>query len=122
MPEKRVRTDTVQGHCPACGWASLFIGEGGYLTCSRLECPQPDAVHRILADSETEHLVQFDDDGFTVRHPLRERLDDALMQCDLHRHCASLPGPPDAPGRYRAVEQGGDWLFRRLDVQEAADA
>ena len=115
-------TAAVRGHCPACGWASLFVGEGGYLTCSRLECPRPDAAHAILADRETEHIVQFDDTGFTVRHPLRERLDDALMRCDLHLHCASLPGPPDAPGRYRAVARDGDWLFQRLDAQEATDA
>ncbi|MEI5520699.1 DUF6085 family protein [Streptomyces brasiliscabiei] len=113
----------IRGHCPACG-ASLFLGAGGYLTCQQLECPQPDAAHRILADRETEHIVQFDDEGFTIRHPLRERLDDALMRCDLHRHCASLPGPPGAPGRYRAVARRGDWEFQRIDAQETdrADA
>ncbi|MGC9540200.1 DUF6085 family protein [Streptomyces sp. UG1] len=109
----------IQGHCPACGWSTLFVGDGGYLTCSRLECPQPDAAHRILADRETDHIVQFDDEGFTIRHPLRERLDDALMRCDLHLYCASLPGPPQPPGRYRAVARDGDWLFQRFDVQVA---
>lgn len=122
MAENRLSTDTIRGHCPACGWASLFVGEGGYLTCSRLECPQPDAAHRILADRETEHIVQFDDDGFTIRHPLRERLDDELMRCDLHQHCARLPGPPSVVGRYRAMKRDGEWLFQRLDAQEATNA
>jgi hypothetical protein len=63
-------TAAIRGHCPACGWASLFVGEGGHLTCSQLECPRPDAAHAILADRETEHIVQFDDTGFTIRHPL----------------------------------------------------
>lgn len=40
----------VQGRCPACGGSSLFLGSGGYLTCARLECPQPDAATEVLAD------------------------------------------------------------------------
>ncbi|MFJ2004769.1 DUF6085 family protein [Streptomyces chartreusis] len=112
----------VQGHCPACGWASLFVGDGGFLTCSRLECPQPDAAHQILATGEIEHIVQFREDEFTIRHPARERLDDALMRCDLHRHLASLPGPPMVLGRYRAVAVDGTWQFQRLDIQEDSDA
>lgn len=39
---------TVQGRCPACGWTSLFLGSGGYVTCARAECPQPDAASTLL--------------------------------------------------------------------------
>ncbi|MDJ0460621.1 hypothetical protein [Streptomyces sp. H27-C3] len=38
----------VQGRCPACGKTSLFLGDGGYITCSRLECPEPDAASTAL--------------------------------------------------------------------------
>jgi hypothetical protein len=38
----------VQGRCPACRGSSLFLGDGGHVTCSRLDCPNP-----TLAD---EHL------------------------------------------------------------------
>jgi hypothetical protein len=38
----------VQGHCPACGGASLFVGSGGYITCRRIECPEPDAATTLL--------------------------------------------------------------------------
>ncbi|MEU0590007.1 hypothetical protein [Streptomyces ardesiacus] len=31
----------VQGRCPACGGASLFLAEGGHVLCSRLDCPAP---------------------------------------------------------------------------------
>ena len=41
---------TVQGRCPACGWASLFLGDGGYVTCSRLECPRPDLVTELIGE------------------------------------------------------------------------
>ena len=38
----------VQGRCPACGWASLFLGDGGHVTCSRLDCPGPCAADELL--------------------------------------------------------------------------
>ncbi len=51
-----------------------------------------------------------------VRHPLRERLDDALMACKLHEHIASLAGPPVRPGRYRSRKTAaGGWGWEALD-------
>lgn len=41
----------VQGRCPACGKTSLFLGDGGYVTCSRLECPEPDAASTLLGQT-----------------------------------------------------------------------
>jgi hypothetical protein len=38
----------VQGQCPACGRASLFLGSGGYVTCSVAKCPEPDAASTVL--------------------------------------------------------------------------
>ncbi|MEU1088983.1 DUF6085 family protein [Streptomyces sp. NPDC005892] len=38
----------VQGCCPACGGSSLFLGEGGHVTCSRLDCPNPCVVDDLL--------------------------------------------------------------------------
>jgi hypothetical protein len=92
---------TIQGHCPACGGTSLFVAEGGYITCSRVDCSEPDAAASILEDSEIEHIVDFREDNFLVRHPLIERVDDRLMGCDLHADIAALAGPPVALGRYR---------------------
>ncbi|HEX5565875.1 MAG TPA: DUF6085 family protein, partial [Streptomyces sp.] len=42
----------VQGRCPACGGASLFLGEGGHVTCSRIDCPDPSAVDDLLHGGE----------------------------------------------------------------------
>ncbi|NEB70330.1 hypothetical protein G3I39_25215 [Streptomyces fulvissimus] len=42
----------VQGRCPACGSTSLFLGSGGYVTCARLECPEPDAASSLLERPE----------------------------------------------------------------------
>jgi hypothetical protein len=38
----------IQGRCPACGGSSLFVGSGGYITCRRIECPEPDAATTLL--------------------------------------------------------------------------
>lgn len=38
----------VEGKCPGCGSASLFVGLGGYVTCSRLDCPSPCAASVAL--------------------------------------------------------------------------
>jgi Family of unknown function (DUF6085) len=93
--------DRVQGCCPmGCG-ETLFLGSGGYVTCSLDLCPAPDAASRLLATRETDHLVEIGADGFNVQHPLRERLDGALFGCDLHIRLTALDGPPLKPGRYR---------------------
>lgn len=45
----RVQTfPDVQGTCPACGRRSLFLGEGGHVTCSQSDCPDPSAVDTML--------------------------------------------------------------------------
>lgn len=38
----------IQGRCPACGGTSLFVGDGGYVTCSRSDCTEPDAATTLL--------------------------------------------------------------------------
>lgn len=55
----------VAGCCPACGGASLFVGEGGYVTCSMRPCPDPAAVADLLerprgldAESVAARLVE----------------------------------------------------------------
>ena len=55
----------VKGHCPACGWETLFLGAGGYVTCSRIDCPEPDAAGTLLerlAAEETHVVADGSDD------------------------------------------------------------
>lgn len=42
------RIPYVQGRCPACGHEVLILGEGGYVTCSLIDCPDPEAVTKML--------------------------------------------------------------------------
>ncbi len=39
---------TVAGRCPACDSRSLFVGAGGHVTCSRLDCSGPTAADTLL--------------------------------------------------------------------------
>ncbi|MFM9635930.1 hypothetical protein [Streptomyces turgidiscabies] len=52
----------VQGRCPACNGASLFLGSGGYVTCSRLDCPDPCAadtqLHRGRPEPSSRWLLE----------------------------------------------------------------
>lgn len=105
---------SVQGYCPACGSGSLFLGTRGYVTCSVNDCPRPTAVSDLLDDRETEHVVNIGETGFTVRHPLLERLDDALLTCTVHERLSRYDGPPVEPGRYRVGEVEGRWVWSRI--------
>jgi hypothetical protein len=42
----------VQGRCPACGRASLFLGNGGHVTCSIIDCPNPSEADDLLHGEE----------------------------------------------------------------------
>lgn len=111
-PELGVSDRTIAGHCPmGCG-TTLFVGAGGHITCSNIPCPNPTAVDTILAERETEHIVQLKQHDFSILHPLRERLDNELLRCDLHAYLIGLDGPPRQPGRYRARRDiDGAWVW-----------
>lgn len=105
----------INGCCPmGCGRTLVAYADGN-IWCSRSECSRPDAVAQILDDGESEHIVTFGDVTFTVRHPLRERLDNDLMECELHEYIAGLDGPPvDELGTYRAMPDGDTWFWERV--------
>lgn len=74
----------VYGFCPqGCG-QTLQVDGIGTVSCYAPSCPRPDSVHLLLQDPETEHVVSVREDGYTTRHPLRERVNDALFSCVVH--------------------------------------
>jgi hypothetical protein len=74
------------------------------------------AVVAAMGSWSYEHVVVFTRSSFTVQHPLRERLDGDLFKCSLLKYCSSLPGPPTAPGRYRALkDKTRRWTFHALE-------
>lgn len=52
------------------------------------------------------HMVDFDEDGYGVQHPVTERKDDSLLTCPLHTWLATLgrwPASIEHAGRYIAT-------------------
>ncbi len=49
----------IQGRCPACRNATLFLGDGGHITCSWTDCPNPGAVGEIL--EAMQHIKEVED-------------------------------------------------------------
>ena len=112
----------LDGYCPmGCG-QTLRAEETKLVNrviCWAPACPDPLAAQKILQDSETEHVVRFSfhSEGFTIRHPLRERLDDALLYCKLTDFCFKLSQAPNGvPGSYRAILEEDAWIFQRIDA------
>lgn len=94
----------VAGFCPmGCG-ETLQFEPAGNVVCVDDDCPAPYAVHDLLQDRETEHVVSYSADGrWNAQHPLRERLNGALLDCPIHRSLAAAL--PREPGRYRVRVQ-----------------
>lgn len=92
-------SDQVKGQCPmGCG-DTLFIGSGGYITCSWHACPNPTAVADLLRLGE-------------------------LFDCPLHEHLNTMSGPPRHRGRFRVIKQSehpSRWLWIRTDPPTRRD-
>ena len=99
----------VAGFCPACG-GQLDVTSAGVIICRKHGCPDPAAAAKILADTEREHIVVVaEDGGWSCKHPLRERIGDELLGCELWQQMAD--GRPLPVGRYRVQvsEDGWEW-------------
>jgi hypothetical protein len=95
----------VAGACPrGCG-ETLFLAEGGHVTCALLGCPNPCAADELL-HLPTEHYVVFDEQGWTLEHPARERIDGTMHGCSVHERLRALNGAPVKPGRYMVSGSG----------------
>jgi hypothetical protein len=79
----------VEGRCPACG-GRLHL-EGNRLACMASVCPRPTAAHEILNEPQRQdHIVSLSEDGYSVQHPLVERLDNELLNCPLSNQVAEF--------------------------------
>lgn len=93
----------VAGHCPmGCGQTLRHRPNTGRIACTAGDCPRPLAITELLAAPPvTEHLINYDDVGWTIQHPLHERLDGSLMGCEATEIADGLP--EDGYGTYRAT-------------------
>lgn len=99
----------IAGACPmGCG-STLFLGEGGHVTCSLLGCSRPGAADELL-HLPTEHYVVFDEQGWTLEHPACERIEGTMHGCPMHEQVRALEGAPVRPGRYLVSGDGNALL------------
>ena len=90
-------------YCPmGCG-NTLHVMQPGMIRCLLKGCPDPMAVQKILSQPEFHlDVVQIDEDGFSILHPLRERIGGNLFDCPVNRDILARGAPPALPGKYRA--------------------
>ncbi|MGQ4353145.1 hypothetical protein [Streptomyces drozdowiczii] len=117
----------VQGRCPACGAASLFLGEGGHVTCARIDCPAPDTADMLLHGGETAlvHALGGDRKARVIAHTLhfhgcsifdvRRMTDEEFLavpgvgETSLARIRHAFPAPPPKEPQ-RSPARAGDVL------------
>lgn len=75
----------IAPRCPVCG-CELRVYGTGQLVCTLLECPRPTAAAELLSEGETEHILVLEPGSYSLKHPIRERLDDALLTCWVGQH------------------------------------
>lgn len=98
--------------CPMCGHVLLTNRK---LVCSWVDCIRPTAAAEILGERELDHIVTFTADGWSMKHPLRERLDDALLSCEVTEWLAREPEPPFGLGTYRLQLTDVHCSIHRID-------
>lgn len=104
----------IAGYCPmGCG-ETLTRSDDGRVMCASPFCPTPLAVDVLLDVDETEHRGDFTADGFTLEHPLRERLEGELFLCPVHKYLADLDELPVLEGHYRVRVVGDALEYERL--------
>ncbi|WP_282790867.1 DUF6085 family protein [Streptomyces sp. CC224B] len=119
MPQGPVKPfGAVQGRCPACRSASLFLGAGGHVTCARLDCPDPSAADELL-HGERQSAVQAaavrEDQAARDTHPGREesRIAHSSRASGLREALRILDGRPargwDGPDVTECAANDRNW-------------
>lgn len=78
------------------------------------------AAGRLAPADDPRHIIQFREDGWTIKHPLTCRIGD-LFGCRVNLAAEDLDGPPVPPGRYEASVSDIDGRLQigdRVDLAE----
>lgn len=78
----------IPGYCPACGQHSLHTDAQGRsaspVHCLNPHCPDKGAAAKILLEGkQRHHIVALKDGIWTLKHPIRERIGDKLLECEV---------------------------------------
>lgn len=77
-----------------------------------------DEGYAVVEKGSEEHVIDFREDGWTIKHPLRCRPN--LFDCPINRECEaqSWLEPPVPPGRYELELSDGDELVIGRAIEE----
>lgn len=104
----------ISGLCPmGCG-DTLLVNDEYRISCYGSQCPRPSAADEILSEPTAGHIMETNIFRYDLIHPLRERLDQQLLQCELSRYLDTLESTPVSPGRYQVTGSGTDWHYESL--------
>ncbi|MFS4103745.1 DUF6085 family protein [Streptomyces sp. PD-S100-1] len=92
----------VAGTCPACGGNSLFLSEGGHVTCSHIDCPTPDAADALLHGGETALIQALGGTG----QPAGCSCHNGDELCSSCRRCPDICNGCDGP-EYQPTQESG---------------
>ena len=103
------KTQAIQTPCPSCGSKSLFIGTGGHLTCSWLECEEP-GLERKIAQLKAEKNILLEHGVAQMKEI--ERLKNGIDMAHLHLlasvcECGEPLKETDAFDCLDALKEGG---------------
>lgn len=102
----------INGYCPqGCG-ETLDVNAAGNVMCVNATCPEPYTIADILQDPETEHIITCYSDSWSMKHPLRERLNDELLTCAAGEEVSETAYLMDI-GTYR-LSGGPDWVWEHI--------
>lgn len=106
----------INGYCPmGCGetlWATLERG----IICRNRDCPDATVVSKVLSDPEVGHIAQVGVAGWTLMHPLHERLGEQpeMFTCAVAQWLRSHSEAPADAGTYRVLPDGDGYRLERI--------
>jgi len=99
MAEHKHATLRIADKCPTCGVQSLFIGTGGHLTCSSLQCKEPGVTRgweRRVAAAVTVEMERCTEVFAFCIASLHADAQEKVMRNAIARGVPPTPEPPAA--------------------------
>lgn len=101
--------------CPSCGHSTLYAitadtVDNARIVCARIACLRPRAVMDLLSETlkPTQHIVTIGRSSWSATHPMIERLDGQLHQCNIAKWANRLYDIGAGEGRYIVSAVDGD--------------
>ena len=86
-----------------------------------------DLILHALSEADDAHIVMVEENSFSIKHPISERLSEDLFECPLDVHMSSQSHAPVDVGKWKVIRpegvEGGDpgWLFIPEGIGEDFD-